>query len=75
VPYQLKDQLNTVAHAPKELCDMQERAKKRGANKLTGQEIDAIISEARKEPIRWRRRHTNRITGFLNAPKLWQQIT
>jgi prevent-host-death family protein len=46
----MKDYIDTVAPAPKELRAMQERAKKTGLSKLTMRQIDDIIAEVRREP-------------------------
>lgn len=43
----IKDYINTMAPAPKELRAMQQRAKKTGMNKLTTRQIDNLIAEVR----------------------------
>ena len=45
----VKDYMDTIAPAPKELRKMQERSKKTGANKLSMHQIDNIIAEVRRE--------------------------
>ncbi len=44
----LKDYIDTIAPAPKELRAMQQQAKKTGANKLSMRQIDNIIAEVRR---------------------------